>query len=371
MSTSPVSVRLDGVGRDFGIFTALHDINLDIGAGEFVSLLGPSGCGKTTTLRLIAGFDSPTRGSIMIADRNVTTLPPNKRKLGMVFQNYALFPHMTVAENIGFGLKMAGVGRAEIEGRVRRMLDMIHLSQYGDRMPMQLSGGQQQRVAIARSLVTEPSVLLLDEPMAALDKNLRHSMQSELRQMQQAFQITTILVTHDQDEALTMSDTVVVMEGGYIRQSGRPEEIYNRPSSGFVANFLGISNNFPAMPIEVSSAGLLKVELRVPGTELIHTTARGVMGSDEQILSIRPECISLSSEPVSSDAATVAVSGTVIAHVFRGSYHDYSIATEQGVHSFSVFEQAGAGDRASRWNIGAKVWAYWNADAQNVFAANS
>ena len=253
MTSSPVSVELDAVGRDFGSFTALHDIDLQIAAGEFAALLGPSGCGKTTTLRLIAGFDSPSRGRIRIGGRDVTDLPPNRRKLGMVFQNYALFPHMTVAENIGFGLKMAGMGRSDIEARVRRMLDMIHLGQHGDRMPAQLSGGQQQRVAIARSLVTEPAVLLLDEPMGALDKNLRHTMQTELRQMQRDFHITTILVTHDQDEALTMSDKVVVMESGHIRQVGSPEDVYDRPSSGFVANFLGISNNLPA--VVTGSAG--------------------------------------------------------------------------------------------------------------------
>lgn len=370
MSTSPVSVQLEGIGRDFGTFTALHDIDLHVKAGDFVSLLGPSGCGKTTTLRLIAGFDSPSRGRIHIGGKDITDLPPNRRKLGMVFQNYALFPHMSVAENIGFGLRMAGVGKAEITAKVQRMLDMIHLDQHGDRMPSQLSGGQQQRVAIARSLVTEPSVLLLDEPMGALDKNLRHSMQTELRQMQQNFQITTILVTHDQDEALTMSDKVVVMESGYIRQMGTPEQVYDRPLNSFVANFLGISNNLPAAVTGTARDGMAPIELRLPGTSPVQTSAlaRGLNG--EVILSIRPERIGISTDPLSPDEQTVSVAGTVINHVFRGAYHDYSISVGPDAPPITVFEQARIEEKRPCWSVGSRVWVNWPAKAHTVFAAN-
>ena len=366
MSTSPVSVQLEGVGRDFGPITALHDINLQIEPGEFASLLGPSGCGKTTTLRLIAGFDSPSRGRILLGGRDVTRLPPNRRKLGMVFQNYALFPHMTVAENIGFGLKMAGMDKGWIGEKVRRILDLIHLSQHGERMPAQLSGGQQQRVAIARSLVTEPAVLLLDEPMGALDKNLRQSMQAELRQIQQDFQITAILVTHDQDEALTMSDKVVVMEGGHIRQIGTPEDIYERPSSGFVANFLGASNNLPAI---VTQDG--RIELCLPGLTPVPVAANERALSGPVTLGIRPERIRLLAGPPTSGAGVSAGPGTIRGHGFRGACHDNPVALGPDAPPLNVFEHGRDGSPGARWAPGTPVWVEWPVGAQNLFARNS
>ncbi|MGN6666549.1 MAG: ABC transporter ATP-binding protein, partial [Trinickia sp.] len=233
---------IDAVSKRYGNALALDRLTLKVDPGELVSLLGPSGCGKTTTLRLIAGFDFPDTGTVQIDGVDVSALPPNKRGLGMVFQNYSLFPHMTVAENIGFGLRMAGAKKAEIAAATKRMLDLIRLPEYGDRRISQLSGGQQQRVALARAIVNDPSVLLLDEPLGALDKNLREGMQFEIRRLQQNLGITSVMVTHDQEEAMTMSDRVVVMNHGRILQTGAPREVYDRPRNRFVAEFLGTAN---------------------------------------------------------------------------------------------------------------------------------
>jgi putative spermidine/putrescine transport system ATP-binding protein len=230
--------------KRYGSSLAVDNLDLTIEAGKLVSLLGPSGCGKTTTLRMVAGFERPDAGIIQIGATNVTALPPHQRQLGMVFQNYSLFPHRTVAENIGFGLKMQGLGRGARDERVKSMLDLIQLSGRGDTYPAKLSGGQQQRVALARSLVVNPKILLLDEPLSALDKSLRESMQFEIRAMQARLGITTLLVTHDQEEALSMADQVAVMKSGRILQLGTPGDIYDRPQSRFVAEFLGASNIF-------------------------------------------------------------------------------------------------------------------------------
>src|SRR3954447_20904802 len=208
MARAPAPLRLEGISKSFGHVRVLHPLDLDIADGEMLALLGPSGCGKTTTLRVIAGFEVPDSGRVLIGGRDITKLPPNKRTLGMVFQNYSLFPHMTVAENVAFGLKMQGASRADRTRIVRSMLETVRLAQFGDRQVNQLSGGQQQRVALARALATEPAVLLLDEPLGALDKALRERMQFELRQLQRRFCITSILVTHDQEEALTISDRI-------------------------------------------------------------------------------------------------------------------------------------------------------------------
>ena len=221
----------------------MQDFNLDVGAGEFVSFLGPSGCGKTTVLRMVAGFEEPTRRQrSSSAGKDVTRLKPNQRNIGMVFQAYALFPNLTVAQNIGFGLKVAGVAKAESDKRVAEMLDLIKLPEFGDRYPYQLSGGQQQRVALARALAPKPKLLLLDEPLSALDAKVRVSLREEIRAIQKELGITTIFVTHDQEEALSISDRIVVMYGGKAEQVGTPFEIYNRPATKFVANFVGTLN---------------------------------------------------------------------------------------------------------------------------------
>jgi len=235
-------IDLKDISKEFDGTTVLDDINLYVRKKEFITLLGPSGCGKTTTLRIIGGFEYPTTGTVYFEGKDITSLPPYKRRVNTVFQKYALFPHLNVRDNIAFGLKIQKVPRYEISKRVDRMLDLVNLSGYGKRKVDQLSGGQQQRIAIARALVNEPEVLLLDEPLGALDLKLRKEMQLELKSMQQRLGITFIYVTHDQEEALTMSDTVVVMRDGHILQIGDPKRIYDEPANAFVADFIGESN---------------------------------------------------------------------------------------------------------------------------------
>jgi putative spermidine/putrescine transport system ATP-binding protein/spermidine/putrescine transport system ATP-binding protein len=236
------AVELRDIVKRFGSFTAVHRMSLDIEQGSFLTLLGPSGCGKTTTLRMIAGLIDATEGDITIKGKRVNNLPIHKRNLGIVFQNYALFPHKTINENVAFGLKYRGVGGDEAERRVRDALELVQLPQMGDRYPRQLSGGQQQRIALARAIVIEPDVLLLDEPLSALDANLREDMRVELKRIQDKLGITTVFVTHDQGEALAMSDKIVVMRGGKIEQVGEPQAVYDAPESEFVAEFLGSTN---------------------------------------------------------------------------------------------------------------------------------
>ena len=235
-------IELRGVDKSFEDTRALEGIELSISNGEFLTLLGPSGCGKTTILRILSGFETPDQGDVSIGGQRMNDVPPERRQVNTVFQNYALFPHMTVRDNVAFGLRMQSCPKGEIEGRVLEALRMVHLEQYADRRPHQLSGGQQQRVAIARSLVNQPRVLLLDEPLGALDLKLRKEMQLELKRLQREMNITFVYVTHDQEEALTMSDTVVVMNKGNIQQIGSPQDIYNEPRNAFVAKFIGDSN---------------------------------------------------------------------------------------------------------------------------------
>ena len=239
---SETIIKIENLSKSFGEKVVLDNINLDIKRGEFVTLLGPSGCGKTTLLRMLAGFASPDQGTITMEEQNILNVPPHLRQLNTVFQRYALFPHLNVYENIAFGLKLKKVASKEIESRVRKALKMVSMTDYEDRDVNSLSGGQQQRVAIARAIVNRPKVLLLDEPLAALDLKMRKDMQMELKQMHEALGITFIYVTHDQEEALTLSDTIVVMSEGKIQQIGAPIDIYNEPVNSFVADFIGESN---------------------------------------------------------------------------------------------------------------------------------
>ncbi len=243
-------VVLDKVTKKYGETFAVRAADLDIREGEFLTLLGPSGCGKTTTLRMIAGFVLPTSGTVYLGDENVTRLPPNKRGIGMVFQDYALFPHMTIGENIGFGLAERRIDKASINKRVKELLDMVQLSTVEHRYPAELSGGQQQRIAVARAVAYSPRVLLMDEPLGALDLKLREAMQSEIRQIQQRLGTTTVYVTHDQTEAMHMSDRIVVMKDGLIEQMGSAEDIYDRPQSRFVADFVGQINLLDAKAVD-------------------------------------------------------------------------------------------------------------------------
>lgn len=271
--------------KSFGPTRVVKDFNLDVEKGEFISLLGPSGCGKTTVLRMIAGFETPTSGVIKIDGQHVTDKKTNQRNIGMVFQAYALFPNLTVAQNVGFGLKVKGTPKAEIDTRVHEMLDLIGLPDLGARFPFQLSGGQQQRVALARALAPKPQVLLLDEPLSALDAKVRVSLRNEIREIQRSLGITTIFVTHDQEEALSMSDRIVVMHQGIADQVGTPFEIYNRPATRFVANFVGTLNTLEA---EVLDPATGRVRLAVHEVTLGRPIAPGRV-----TLGLRPEMISL------------------------------------------------------------------------------
>lgn len=257
------AVTLTDIEKHFGDFTAVHRMSLEIPEGGFVTLLGPSGCGKTTTLRMIAGLLDPSRGEIAIKGKRVNDVPIHKRNLGLVFQNYALFPHKTVAENVAFGLKYRGVPKADAQKKVAEALDLVQLPHVGARYPSELSGGQQQRIALARAIVIEPDVLLLDEPLSALDANLREDMRVELKRIQHRIGVTTVFVTHDQSEALAMSDQIIVMSAGRVEQAGAPEEVYNTPASEFVAGFLGASNI-----IDATCTGLDSKEVALESPDL-------------------------------------------------------------------------------------------------------
>ncbi len=280
-------LELNHLRKAFGTTVAVERFDLAVERGEFISFLGPSGCGKTTTLRMIAGFEQPTEGSINIDGEDVTHLPPNRRKLGMVFQSYALFPNMTVADNIAFGLKMMKAPHADVQKRVSDMLALIQMSEYGTRYSYQLSGGQQQRVALARALAIQPRVLLLDEPLSALDAKIRDELRNEIRRIQQELGITTIYVTHDQEEALALSDRIVVMNKGRVEQMGQPFEIYNRPQTEFVARFVGTLSTLRG--VAGSDGNVL-----VNGQPVrLGTVLQNKRAGDPVTLSLRPETIAL------------------------------------------------------------------------------
>ncbi|QGU94360.1 polyamine ABC transporter ATP-binding protein [Clostridium bovifaecis] len=298
--TGDVFVQLSNVCKVYNQEeTVVNNLNLEIKKGEFLTVLGPSGCGKTTTLRMIAGFETPTHGDIIIDGENITNKPPHERPVNTVFQNYALFPHMNIFDNVAFGLKMKKVSKTEITKRVLEMLKVVRLEGYETRMPSQLSGGQMQRVAIARALINNPKVLLLDEPLGALDLKLRKQMQLELKYLQRNLGITFIFVTHDQEEALTMSDRIVVMNNGVIEQVGTPEELYERPKSKFVADFLGETNLLEGEAIKIKETEvLLHLEqeqdiIRIPNLDYD-------LG-DKFTVSVRPERIKIKTEPEEGD----------------------------------------------------------------------
>ena len=281
-------LELNGIQKRFTGFTAVQDFNLKAEQGEFVSFLGPSGCGKTTTLRMIAGFEHPTAGSISIGGTDITNRPANKRNVGMVFQSYALFPNMTVADNIGFGLKVRKRPKDAIRKRVDELLKLINLPERGGRYPYQLSGGQQQRVALARALAIEPQVLLLDEPLSALDAKIRVALRKEIRSIQRQLGITTVYVTHDQEEALSLSDRVVVMSEGRIEQLGTPSEIYNFPATPFVASFVGTLNLLNAKVVDPAGGGIEIEDQRVNASKAVPAAAGATVS-----VALRPESIEL------------------------------------------------------------------------------
>ncbi|HHS9948885.1 TPA: ABC transporter ATP-binding protein, partial [Klebsiella pneumoniae] len=341
-----VAVRLDGVLKRFGDAIALHKISLTIEEGEFITLLGPSGCGKTTLLNLMAGFAEADGGEIFIDGELVTEIPPYQREIGIVFQNYALFPHMTVEKNVGYGLRMRGVPKAEIVERVEQALALVKLAGYGHRKPRELSGGQQQRVALARALVIRPKVLLLDEPFSALDKNLRLSMQVELKAIQRKLGVTTVFVTHDQGEALSMSDRVVVMSAGHVRQIDTPDEIYRRPQDAFVASFVGDVNIVPGRYAGRDGAAVLEL-----GGNVLRLPADRVHADIGERLDVymRPENIQLA--PLGPRSL---FSATVITHVFQGDHVDVHLDVP-ALGNASLFARQSGLDSLSRWPVGSLV----------------
>jgi spermidine/putrescine transport system ATP-binding protein len=338
-----IDVRLERVTKDFGETVAVDDLSLDIAEGEFFSLLGPSGCGKTTTLRMIGGFEEPTRGTIYLGGRDVTDLPAYKRDVNTVFQSYALFPHLNVFENVAFGLRRKKVHGEEVKTRVSEALRLVDLVGFERRRPSQMSGGQQQRVALARALVNHPKVLLLDEPLGALDLKLRKQMQLELKRIQEEVGITFIYVTHDQEEAMTMSDRLAVMRLGRIEQIGPPEEVYERPQTEFVASFLGASNLLDG-ELKERSDGVAAVLLS--GGDVVHLPADQApfeIGTQVKV-GVRPEKITIGRDEGGAPASGWnSVSGTLRMATYIGVSHQYKVEGPLG-HELTVWVQnLGAG----------------------------
>ena len=336
MATSPAprdktaaDVRLVDLRKTFGEVAAVDGVSIEIRAGEFFSLLGPSGCGKTTTLRMIGGFELPTGGQILLRGRDITNEPPERRPVNMVFQSYALFPHLTVFENVAFGLRRRGTDKAEVARRVGAALELVRLPDFGRRKPDQLSGGQQQRVALARALVCEPTVLLLDEPLGALDLKLRRQLQVELKRVQLEVGITFIYVTHDQEEALALSDRIAVMDHGRVEQLGTPEELYDRPSTRFVAGFIGTTNLLTGT-----------VESRVPGAVVVRLdggerclAADGMAVGSAVDLAIRPEAMILApdDQPTETAGPVLELRGRVLQSAYLGTSVSHQVRTDGGL----------------------------------------
>ena len=318
-SSQAGSVVFENVRKAFGAFVAIPDLTLEIAPGELVTLLGPSGCGKTTTLRMLAGLEHPTAGRILIGGKDVTMLPANERDVSMVFQSYALFPHMNALDNVAYGLESSGLRKKEARGRAEEVLELVGLAGFGHRLPAELSGGQQQRVAVARALALEPQVLLLDEPLSNLDARLRRRVRTEIRELQQRLGFTAVYVTHDQDEALAVSDRVVVMKEGGIAQAGTPRELYETPASAFIADFMGEAN---VVECEVLSVEADRALIRIGALE--HRIAAGSARPGPARLAVRPNAITL--DPV-SDAP---LSGTVIHAAYLGDHVEYEVKTDAG-----------------------------------------
>lgn len=343
-------IILTNLRKQYGDFVAVENTTLNVKKGEFLTFLGSSGCGKTTTLRMIAGFEDPTEGSILIGGKHAEHLPPNKREVNTVFQNYALFPHLTIRENIAFGLKLQKVKKAEIKERVENIIKLVKLEEHADKSPDQLSGGQKQRVAIARAIVNNPKVLLLDEPLGALDLKLRKEMQLELKQLQRELEITFIYVTHDQEEALTMSDRIVVMNKGRIEQVGTAHEIYERPQTKFVAQFIGETNLFEDVEILEKNGNDYVVAI---GSEKVSTDSMKDFKPGKKVhISIRPENMKLSRTPMEG-RENIAV--TYDSNIYVGNISKFVVFTDQGKRlTASEFSED-----AGTFNKGDKVYINW------------
>lgn len=353
MTSQPV-IGIHQVTKRFGSdVVAVDNVSINIQEGEFFALLGPSGCGKTTLLRMLAGFEVPTDGKITIAGDDMTDVPPNKRPVNMVFQSYAVFPHMTVADNVSYGLKMDGVSKAGAAERVEEALSLVQLGGYGDRMPDQLSGGQRQRVALARALVKRPKVLLLDEPLSALDAKLREAMQLEMRNLQSSVGITFIMVTHDQDEALSMADRVAVMENGRVRQLAAPRELYEYPTNRFVADFIGKMNLFEGRIVKRTETAL-SVDIEAVGTVDLPQNGPPVGGVG---IAVRPEKITLSAQKPPDDGR-ITLPSKVLQVAYHGNESHVFVESEKG-KCLSVTVQNQSRSREPVMENGASCWVSW------------
>jgi spermidine/putrescine ABC transporter ATP-binding subunit len=355
-----IDVSLRGVRKSYGDVVAVADLTLDIPRGAFFSLLGPSGCGKTTTLRIVAGFERPDRGDVLIRGQRVTQVPPYRRDYGMVFQNFALFPHLSIADNVAFGLRMRRVDRGSIKHQVGEALALVKLAGFEHRFPNQLSGGQQQRVALARALVLRPAVLLLDEPLGSLDAKLREEMQVEIRDLQRQFAISTLFVTHDQDEALTMSDAVAVMNHGVIEQLGTPREVFERPRTEFVARFMGAGNILEGRVVAADSA-VQTIDL---GAGNARARAGGKGCGERVLVTVRPENVSLARE-----ASDFGVRATIMSVVYHGATtHVHLVAGPPDAVVPMVAHLPNRSGSDAQWQRGETVHCRWNEESTIVLA---
>lgn len=352
----PAAIEVRNLTKRFGSVVAVRSVNLSIAEGEFFSLLGPSGCGKTTTMRIMAGFEEPDEGNVLLRDQDVTYVPPNRRNVNMVFQAYELFPHMTVFDNVAYGLKRKHVARSEIRQRVSQMLQVVHIDSLELRFPRELSGGQQQRVALARALVNEPAVLLLDEPLSALDVKLRKAMQLELKAIQHRLRTTFIYVTHDQEEALVLSDRIGIMNHGRVLQIGSPKEIYERPSDAFVADFVG-SLNVMELRVDERSAGSYRMTVAADQRVTFSDAGGRELGNSFRI-AVRPERVRLSLDGTVTESQS-RLTGTIVDIAYVGATTNYRLETALGIITSQHLSESGN----ESLSVGSRVIASWAPEA--------
>lgn len=356
VNTHPI-VRFRNIDKTYdGETNILDSLNLDIERGEFVTLLGPSGSGKSTLLMILAGFEEVTGGEVLLNNERLNNVPAHKRNMGVVFQSYALFPHMSVRKNVAYPLVQRGVPKAEIEERASQALEMIHMSDFGDRMPSQLSGGQQQRVALARAIVYQPEVILMDEPLGALDKKLREKMQIEIKHLHEMLGTTVVFVTHDQSEALTMSDRIAVFNDGIILQIGPPDEIYERPNCSFVANFIGEMNNFSGR-VQKAEGGICTVKT-LSGHAVQGLNVLGARTGQEVSLAVRPENMTIDTAQPADGGLPAKITGVI----YHGDHIRYELEVE-GAHDISARSEAEIGDALP---VGNSVYIQWDVEKGRV-----
>ncbi|MEM7240138.1 MAG: ABC transporter ATP-binding protein [Pseudomonadota bacterium] len=366
MSQQDPCISIQNVSKSFGLVRAVEDVSIDIGHGEFFSLLGSSGCGKTTLLRMLAGFEGATSGEIYIDGQPMSAVPPHHRPVNMVFQSYAIFPHLNVRDNIAYGLRKQKLSRDERNGRVDELLELIKLPGYGDRRANQLSGGQRQRVALARALILRPKVLLLDEPLGALDKQLREQMQIELRALQRAVGITFVFVTHDQEEALTLSDRIAVMSGGEVLQMDTPHMLYERPSSREVASFIGTMNFFEGRIIDRAN-GHATLDVQALGKLSIPIDRLPVLYGDQLCVAIRPEKFALSQD--ADGIAENSIQGELDTAAYLGERSHFFVRVNGAERPVAVSSQNDSSTVIGDENRGRPVWLNWSDDAMVVLGS--